>query len=712
MELEGYELVMRATELSLQIRSEVNTHPLISKYFHIAHPGGDGSRRVPRLRASRTTGRPTPTGRRSIDAWDNDEFALDPTRLTLVCGTAGFDGTAFKGLLAAKYDIQLNKTSRNSVLVQTNINNTRSDVAQLIKVLADISREIEKNLAQGGKEAKAAFAARVKSLMTDVPDLPNFSRFHDAFRENPKSATSEGHMRPAFFVAYDAADCDHVKLGSKEIDERLKKGPELVSANLVIPYPPGFPIMVPGQVITKETIDFMRKLDVKEIHGYHAAEGLKLIKPSVLAARKKKRAKSKYVFTGPSSLPANGRRQGQCEPGTKGRFNMEAFFKYLAANPFLLLFLTVGLAVWVGKFSVKGYGLGMVAAAIVVGVALATWASTYGVKLQLDNFAKSLMYYLFMYGVGLRVGPSFFNSLKKDGLTFTILAVVCAFLGLGLVVVFSRWFDLPAGAVGGVLAGSQTMSAAIGTAEMAVTQGAYKMPDGLHRRGGVGDDRPRLRHHLHLGHRRHHPDLQVPAQVVGGRCQDRPRRSTRRSSGCRTSTTSGSAATGRAGSAPTVWRTSRPPARRIAQFRQTYPQYRIVNIVRGGEALGASPDLVMQAGDVVALGGRLEDLTANMGLLGPEVPDAKALAIPLDQAEILVTEKGVVGKALKEFRHEEFAGQLQVVRMERGGVPFPVGAETELQRFDVIFVAGLKSAVEKVARCWGGSPGRARRPTC
>ena len=128
---------------------------------------------------------------------------------------------------------------------------------------------------------------------------------------------------------------------------------------------------------------------------------------------------------------------------------MGAFFEFLKANPFLLLFLTVGLAVWVGKFSVKGYGLGMVAAAIVVGVALATWASTYGVKLQLDNFAKSLMYYLFMYGVGLRVGPSFFNSLKKDGLTFTILAVVCAGLGLGLVVVLSRMFGLPAGAVGG-----------------------------------------------------------------------------------------------------------------------------------------------------------------------------------------------------------------------------------------------------------------------
>ena len=59
-----------------------------------------------------------------------DEFTLDPTRMTLVCGTAGFDGTQFKGLLASQYDIQLNKTSRNSVLLQSNINNTRSDAAQ------------------------------------------------------------------------------------------------------------------------------------------------------------------------------------------------------------------------------------------------------------------------------------------------------------------------------------------------------------------------------------------------------------------------------------------------------------------------------------------------------------------------------------------------------------------------------------------------------
>src|SRR5205085_7184704 len=53
-----------------------------------------------------------------------------------------------------------------------------------------------------------------------------------------------------------------------------------------------------------------------------------------------------------------------------------------------------------------------------------------------------------------------------------------SFLGLGLCVVGAKVFNLPAGAAGGLLAGSQTMSAAIGSAEQAVAQGAVKLADG------------------------------------------------------------------------------------------------------------------------------------------------------------------------------------------------------------------------------------------
>ena len=279
MELEGYELVNRAIQLALDLRRVVNSHPLVSKYFRIL--GADEL--IPaEFRNSGFVDYLTPGANwgTAIRALREDEFALDVTRLTLVCGSAGFDGTQFKSLLAAEYDIQLNKTSRNSVLLQTNINNTRSDIAHLMKVLVEISQKIEKRLTQGGKREQETFAARVKSLMHDVPDLPDFTSFHNSFREDTSSHTSEGDIRTAFFGAYREDQCEHIKLMSPEIDKRLKNGPELVSANFVIPYPPGFPIMVPGQVIDAETLEFMRKLDVKEIHGFDSSLGLKLLKPS------------------------------------------------------------------------------------------------------------------------------------------------------------------------------------------------------------------------------------------------------------------------------------------------------------------------------------------------------------------------------------------------------------------------------------------------
>ncbi|HMK22298.1 MAG TPA: hypothetical protein VK466_08175, partial [Terriglobales bacterium] len=290
MELEGYELVSRATQLAIEMRREINNHPLISKYFRAATP----AEMIPaEYRKSGFTdwGAPGWKMTDTIGALDNDEFYLDPTRITLLCGSAGYDGTQFKAILSNDHDIQINKTSRNSVLVQVNINNTRSDLAHLIKALTDMARQIDKRLEEGGAAEQAAFKARVKSLVEDVPDLPDFQRFHDAFRDNPKSATQEGHMREAYFMAYEAQNREYIKLFSKEIDNRLVKGPELVSAKFVIPYPPGFPIMVPGQVITKEIVTFMRKLDVKEIHGYNAAAGLELLKPEVLGKTKGKARK-------------------------------------------------------------------------------------------------------------------------------------------------------------------------------------------------------------------------------------------------------------------------------------------------------------------------------------------------------------------------------------------------------------------------------------
>src|ERR1700747_960093 len=137
MELEGYELVNRAIQLALDIRREVNSHALVSKYFRML--GADDM--IPtEFRNSGFVDYLTPgvNWAKAVDAFREDEFALDVTRLTLVCGSAGFDGTQFKNMLAADYDIQLNKTSRNSVLLQTNIKKPRRVIGHVIKVLVDI----------------------------------------------------------------------------------------------------------------------------------------------------------------------------------------------------------------------------------------------------------------------------------------------------------------------------------------------------------------------------------------------------------------------------------------------------------------------------------------------------------------------------------------------------------------------------------------------
>jgi putative transport protein len=377
---------------------------------------------------------------------------------------------------------------------------------------------------------------------------------------------------------------------------------------------------------------------------------------------------------------------------------MQAAFKFLADNPYLLLFFAVGLAVWVGRFNIKGYGLGMVAAAIVVGCGLSVWASSYGIKLELNNFAKSLFYYLFMYGVGLRVGPSFINSLGGDGLKFTALAVVSCLIGLALVVIGARLFDLPPGAAGGMLAGSQTMSAAIGSAEQAIP--VISLPAGT-----KPEDVSAM---IALSYGITYIWGTVGIILI---CKYLPRwwGIDARAAAKKYESEFGVANVddaGLSGFRPTglrAYRLENPATagKTIEAFRQVNSEYRVINVVRGGEVLGADPSIVLQRGDVIALGGRIESLTDKMGLIGPEVPDQKALNIPLDQAEILVTNKDAVGRELETFRNSPIAGQVQLVKMERGGVPFPAGLKTKLQRMDILTVAGLKGAVDEAGRMLG-----------
>ncbi len=126
---------------------------------------------------------------------------------------------------------------------------------------------------------------RVAELTEHAPPLPRFSSFHAAFHPDAGTGsprTPEGDLRSAYYLAYDEGNCDYVPLD--ELLETVTAGRELVSANFVIPYPPGFPILVPGQLVSEGIVAYLRALDVKEIHGLRAEYGLRVFTPAALEA--------------------------------------------------------------------------------------------------------------------------------------------------------------------------------------------------------------------------------------------------------------------------------------------------------------------------------------------------------------------------------------------------------------------------------------------
>jgi len=282
VELEGFELVQKQVEMAMALRQRIATHPLLSKYFRVLTVG---DLIPPEYRESGIESYfDKEHGWNDIwDAWANDEFALDATRLTLSVGYTGFDGDTFKNeVLMDRYGIQINKTSRNSVLFMTNIGTTRSSTAYLIEVLVHIAQELDEQIEDASPIERRLHEKRVKSLTEELPPLPDFSRFHAAFRPDGAEGTPEGDIRTAYFMSYDDENCEYLGLDDGSLDAAMASGREVVSSSFIIPYPPGFPILVPGQVISEEILRFMRALDVKEIHGYRPELGLRVFTDEAL----------------------------------------------------------------------------------------------------------------------------------------------------------------------------------------------------------------------------------------------------------------------------------------------------------------------------------------------------------------------------------------------------------------------------------------------
>jgi arginine decarboxylase len=280
VDIEGFGMVRDVYDMALVFRHRVRKDRLIGKWLRIL----DEADLVPdEFRASAVSSyRQVRQGalQEWNEAWRSDQFVLDPTRVTLFIGKTGMNGYDFREkILMGRFGIQINKTSINSVLLIFTIGVTWSSVHYLLDALRRVATDLERDHSAASREGRVLQQRRVEGITEHLPPLPDFSEFDSAFR--PDDASSFGDMRAAFYAGYEDADREHVLAGDAR--RRLADGRPLVSTTFVVPYPPGFPVLVPGQVISEDTLYFLAELDVKEIHGYDPELGLSVFTEAALA---------------------------------------------------------------------------------------------------------------------------------------------------------------------------------------------------------------------------------------------------------------------------------------------------------------------------------------------------------------------------------------------------------------------------------------------
>ena len=135
------------------------------------------------------------------------------------------------------------------------------------------------------------------------------------------------------------------------------------------------------------------------------------------------------------------------------------------ASTVLMLAISIFAGLLLGKLKVRGITLG-ITWVLFVGIAL----SAFGVSLNHDmlHVIKEFGLILFVTGVGLQVGPGFFKSFKKGGLSMNIMALVNVALGVGITVLIAKLAHQELTDMAGVYTGAITNTPGLSAAQAAV----------------------------------------------------------------------------------------------------------------------------------------------------------------------------------------------------------------------------------------------------
>jgi putative transport protein len=140
------------------------------------------------------------------------------------------------------------------------------------------------------------------------------------------------------------------------------------------------------------------------------------------------------------------------------------------ANAILYISLTAVLGVIIGKVKVRNIKLG-IAGVLFSGLLI----GHLGAKADPEvlHFVREFGLILFVYAIGIDVGPRFFNSLRSDGLRMNLFAIAIVFLGFIIAWSFNRFAGVPSEVVTGIMSGAVTNTPGLGAAQQVLTDSGH-----------------------------------------------------------------------------------------------------------------------------------------------------------------------------------------------------------------------------------------------
>jgi putative transport protein len=382
---------------------------------------------------------------------------------------------------------------------------------------------------------------------------------------------------------------------------------------------------------------------------------------------------------------------------------MEWIAASLRHYPELAIFLTLAIGHWLGSFRLGSFNLGSVTGVLLAGV----FVGQLGIAISPN--VKAVFFIMFLFAVGYGVGPQFFKGLKSDGVTQALFAVVQCAISLLSVYAVARFLGYDVGTAAGLLSGSQTVSAVLGVAT-----------DAINRLDVPADQKTVFIDHMPvayavsyifgtagsawllatIGPRLMRVDLaaeckQLETQLGAGEQE------------------LGVISAARRFEVRTFRLTNERMANQtVAALEERLRETRtaIERIRQGNDIVDAEPATVVRLGDVLAVVGRREVVVQDLNI-GPEVQDFELMDFPSEILDVVVTNKAVAGKTMKEIAESDI-GRVQgrgvfLRGLVRGEHEMPFTQGTTVDRGDVLRIVGAKRNVERAA----AELGYADRPT-